>query len=147
MFKKIITVLVGFCATLSFAAVDVNKATEAELGTITGLGAAKTAKIIEAKKSGNFKDWSDLIKRVNGIGKKNAITLSKAGLTVDGAAFTGTTAVPAKVVGTKAEVKPAGTANTNPVATKIEVKADPAATMKAEAKSVLVGKAMESMKK
>jgi competence protein ComEA len=67
-----------------FAAVEVNTATQAELETIKGIGPAKSAKIIEERKKGPFKDEQDLIKRVSGIGQKSLDKLMKQGLTVNG---------------------------------------------------------------
>jgi competence protein ComEA len=69
----------------SSAAVDVNKAGQAELETITGLGPQLVEKIIaERNKHGLYKDWVDLIARVRGVGDRNAARFSAAGLTVDG---------------------------------------------------------------
>ena len=73
MLKKILAVMVMMYAAVSFAAVDVNKATAAELDGVKGIGPAISAKILdEKKKGGNFKDWDDLVKRVSGIGETNA---------------------------------------------------------------------------
>ena len=67
------------------AAVDVNKAGQAELETITGLGPQLVEKILaERSKHGLYKDWVDLIARVRGVGDRNAARFSAAGLTVDG---------------------------------------------------------------
>lgn len=70
-----------------FAAVDANKGTAAELDSIKGIGPALSGKIIDERKKGSFKDWSDLISRVSGIGDASAARLSEAGLTVNGQGY------------------------------------------------------------
>jgi competence protein ComEA len=95
MFKKILAAMLALFAAAAFAAVDVNKATPAELDTIKGIGPATAAKIIEERKNGAFKDWQDMITRVKGVGDKNAAEFSTSGLTVNGAAFAG---APAKAM-------------------------------------------------
>lgn len=98
MFRHLITLLAACFALSAFAAVEVNQATQAELETVKGIGPGLSAKITEARKSGQFKDWSDMVERVGGIGPGNAARFSQAGLTVSGAAFEGSaaTAKPAK---------------------------------------------------
>ena len=89
MLKKLLLVMVTLLASMSFAfaSVDVNKADQAALSSIKGIGPATSQAILDArKKDGNFKDWGDLQTRVKGIGDKNASKLSKAGLTVNGVA-------------------------------------------------------------
>ena len=71
----------------SFAAVDVNKATVAELDGIKGIGPAMSTRILDARKKGEFKSWDDLLARVKGIGQGNAAKYSAGGLTVNGAPF------------------------------------------------------------
>lgn len=83
-------------ALASTSAVDVNKATQAELETIKGIGPAMSAKILAARKSGEFKDWNDLVQRVSGMGPGNARRMSEAGLRVGAAAFQASTAVASK---------------------------------------------------
>ncbi len=95
MLKKILALVVMLYATLSFAAVDVNKATAAELDGIKGIGPAISTKIMDERKKGNFKDWNDFIERVKGVGEGNAAKFSAEGLTVDGAGFKGAAAAPA----------------------------------------------------
>ncbi len=92
MFKKIIVALAALLAATAFAAVDANKATQAELESIKGIGPSISAKIVDERKKGNYKDWNDLVTRVNGIGDTNAATFSTGGLTVDGKAYAGATA-------------------------------------------------------
>jgi competence protein ComEA len=71
-----------------FAAVDVNRANQAELETVKGIGPALSTKIIEARKTGAFRDWTDLVERVQGVGHASAARLSSQGLTLGGAAYT-----------------------------------------------------------
>lgn len=73
------------CVT-AFAA-DVNKASEAELDAVRGIGPAMSKRILDERKKGNFKDWNDLVDRVKGVGPANAERFSKEGLTVNGEAF------------------------------------------------------------
>jgi competence protein ComEA len=96
MLKKILAVMVMMYAAVSFAAVDVNKATAAELDGIKGVGPAISAKILaEKKKGGDFKNWEDFVTRVKGIGEKNSVKLSAEGLTVGGESYKGVAAKPA----------------------------------------------------
>lgn len=95
MLKKILAFVVMLYAAACFAAVDVNKATAADLDSVKGIGPAISAKIVDERKKGNFKDWNDFISRVSGIGEKSAAKLSEGGLTVNGASFKGTAAKPA----------------------------------------------------
>jgi competence protein ComEA len=103
MIKKFIAAITMFAAMLyaaaSFAAVDVNKATAAELDAVKGIGPAISTKILDERKKGNFKDWNDFVTRVSGIGEKSAANLSSNGLTVGGVSYKGAPA--------KAEEKPA----------------------------------------
>jgi competence protein ComEA len=73
-----------------FAAVDVNTADQAALDSIAGVGPATSKAILtEREKNGNFKDWADLERRVKGVGERNAVKLSAAGLTVNGKSYEG----------------------------------------------------------
>jgi competence protein ComEA len=75
-----------------FAAVDVNNADQAALDSVAGVGPATSKAILaEREKNGNFKDWADLERRVKGVGARNAVKLSAAGLTVNGKAYEGPT--------------------------------------------------------
>lgn len=80
-------------------AVDANKATQAELETVKGIGPTVSTRVLEARKTGAFKDWPDLIDRVQGIGPAKAGKLSSEGLTVNGAGYTATAAAPATKAG------------------------------------------------
>lgn len=87
MLKKLIAAIAILAATMgiALAQVDVNKADQAALDGITGIGPSTSKAILEErKKGGPFKNWADLEQRVKGIGDKRALKLSQAGLTVDG---------------------------------------------------------------
>ena len=96
MLKKILVILAMLYAAASFAAVDVNKATAAELDAVKGIGPTTSKAIVAERKKGDFKSWEDLISRVKGIGETKATSLSKEGLTVSGATFTKADAKAAK---------------------------------------------------
>ncbi|WP_431476978.1 ComEA family DNA-binding protein [Massilia eburnea] len=72
------------CMGMAFAQVDVNKADQAALDGVKGIGPAKSKAIMAERAKGEFKDWADLEQRVKGIGEKNAMKLSEAGLMVNG---------------------------------------------------------------
>ncbi|MBT3065692.1 helix-hairpin-helix domain-containing protein [Rhodoferax sp. U11-2br] len=108
MLKKILALGAMLFAAASFAAVDVNKATAAELDGIKGIGPGISTKILDERKKGNFKDWTDFMDRVQGVGAGNAAKFSKEGLTVNGEAFKATTPAAKKADGTKADAATAG---------------------------------------
>lgn len=89
MFKKLLAGLLAFIAATAFAAVDLNKATRAELEAVKGIGPAAAGKLLDERSKGQFKDWNDVMRRVSGIKGSKASKLSAAGLTVNGAAYTG----------------------------------------------------------
>ncbi|HEY1150027.1 MAG TPA: helix-hairpin-helix domain-containing protein [Pseudoduganella sp.] len=86
MIRKVLLSLVAWVAFMgiAFAQVDVNKADAAALDSVKGIGPAKSKAIMEERAKGEFKDWPDLERRVKGIGEKNAMRLSEAGLQVNG---------------------------------------------------------------
>jgi competence protein ComEA len=152
MIKKFIAAVTMFAAMLyaaaSFAAVDVNKATAAELDSIKGIGPTISAKIVDERKKGNFKDWNDFVSRVSGIGEKSAANLSTNGLTVGGAAFKGAPAAADTKPAAKAEVKVEAKADkkdTKPAA-KTDKKADTKADTKADAKTEVKADAKDAKK-
>ena len=130
MFKKFAALLLALFTFAAFAAVDVNKATQAELDGIKGIGPGIAGKIMEERKKSNFKDWGDLVARVKGVGEANAAKFSAEGLTVNGATFKGMAAAPAKA---DAAAKPA----------KAEAAAKPA---KAEPAAAVVAKPAKEAK-
>ncbi len=87
MLKKLLLAVAAFAIStgFAFAQVDVNKADQAALDGVKGVGPKMSKAILdERKKGGEFKDWADLEVRVKGIGEKSAVKLSDAGLTVNG---------------------------------------------------------------
>lgn len=88
MFKKLIcTLAMLLAAATAFAAIDVNKADQAALESVKGIGTKVSTRILDERKKGQFKDWADLMARVKGIKSGAATRLSKEGLTVNGAAY------------------------------------------------------------
>lgn len=86
---RFITALILALATLTAqAAVDANKASQAELEAVKGIGPSMATRILDARSKSPFGNWADLIERVRGMGTGNAARLSQAGLTVGGAEFT-----------------------------------------------------------
>lgn len=96
MLKKMLAIGAMLFAVASWAAVDVNKATDADLDSVKGVGPALSKRILEARKQGEFKDWSDLMTRVKGVKEKKADKLSKEGVTVNGKAYDGAASAPAE---------------------------------------------------
>lgn len=87
MLKRLLLAVASLCLTmgLAYAEVDVNKADQAALDGVRGIGPKTSGAILdERKKGGEFKDWTDLESRVKGVGEKSAVKLSEAGLTVNG---------------------------------------------------------------
>jgi competence protein ComEA len=125
MIKKLMLAAAAMVAMMgfAFAQVDVNKADAAALDSIKGVG-PKMSKVIldERTKGGDFKDWADFEKRVKGVGPKNAMKMSSAGLMVSGKSMDGAAMVPAK--GKMPEAKPSADMK------KSDTKAKPAAAAK-----------------
>lgn len=114
MLKKLLLAVLACIAFTgpAFADVDINKADQAGLDGIKGIGPKMSQKILdERKRGGDFKDWNDVQARMKGIKEKSALKLSTAGLTVNGQSKNGappaTSTSPklasAKAIGTKHE--------------------------------------------
>ena len=58
MFKKILAALLACFAAAAFASVDINKANQAELEAVKGVGTVTAGKILDERKKGSFKDWA-----------------------------------------------------------------------------------------
>ncbi|KAF1042985.1 MAG: hypothetical protein GAK35_02422 [Herbaspirillum frisingense] len=102
MLKQSLLFIVGLfmAAGMAFAEVDVNKADQAALDGVRGIGPSMSKRILEERqKGGGFKDWSDLEKRVKGIKEKSAMKLSANGLTVNGQPKPGASGQQAKAEG------------------------------------------------
>jgi competence protein ComEA len=132
MFKKFLAVLAFLMSTaMAMAAVDVNKATEAELDSVKGIGPGTSKLITSERKKGEFKSWDDFITRVKGVGEKRATNLSEAGLTVGGQAYK--PAATSKTASTKSDKKSAD-AKADAKAAKADAEADKKAA-KADARA------------
>jgi len=98
MFKRVLLSLL-FCLSAISAAfapdVEINKADQAMLDGVKGIGPSLSKAIVEERKKGDFKDWPDVEKRVKGVKEKKAAKLSEAGLRVNGQAVGKTAAAPA----------------------------------------------------
>ena len=146
MMKKLMLAVATLIATMgfAFAQVDVNKADQAALDSVKGIGPAKSKQIIDERtKGGEFKDWADFENRVKGIGAKNSVKLSEAGLQVNGQAKAGAAAKPAAAKESKAAAKEAkadakaaakDSKEAKPAAVEAKKDAKPAADAKKDAK-------------
>jgi competence protein ComEA len=130
MLKRILAILVMLYATLAMAAVDVNKATDAQLDSIKGIGPVTTKLIITERKKGDFKNWQDFIDRVKGVGEKSAVKLSENGLTVNGESFKGAVAKDTKATAKEEKKDAKADAKSEKAVAKADAKAE-----KAEAKA------------
>ena len=54
--KNLLATALALLSAAAFAAVDVNKASQAELESIKGIGPSMSGKILDARKTGAFKD-------------------------------------------------------------------------------------------
>lgn len=113
MIKKLILAVATMIAAMgfAFAQVDVNKADAAALDAVKGVGPKMSKTIIDERtKGGEFKDWADFQKRVKGVGEKNAVKLSQAGLQVGGKSKEGAEMKPAAEAKAAKTAKPAAAA-------------------------------------
>ena len=108
--KTLVALTFSLLSAIAVAATDVNKANQAELESIKGIGPSMSARILDARKTGVFKDWTDLQSRVKGVRSGNSAKFSADGLTVNGAAFSATSGAAA---GTSTSAKPAKTAKSD----------------------------------
>jgi competence protein ComEA len=81
--------LSAFALTLGLASfaqppIEANRATEAQLDGIRGIGPGLSSRIIAARQQAPFSDWNDFIARISGVGPSRAARLSAEGLTIDG---------------------------------------------------------------
>ena len=84
MFVKSVTFFMAFFFAAVCPAVDANRASEAELDSIKGIGPPTSRLIIAEREKSEFRDWNDFMARVKGAGPKNAARFSADGLTVAG---------------------------------------------------------------
>lgn len=83
----VLALVLALSGTAALAAVDANRASQAELESVKGLGPALSARIVQARRERAFSDWPDFIARVKGVGAAAAARYSAAGLTVGGAPY------------------------------------------------------------
>src|SRR6476660_9359528 len=86
MFKRfLLACALALPAAFACAQVDANRADQAALDGVKGIGPTLSSAILqERKRHGAFRDWADLEQRVRGIGERRALALSDSGLVVDG---------------------------------------------------------------
>ena len=88
MIKKIAAAIATVLwAGIAWAQVDLNKATEIDLDGLKGVGPALTREVMTERKKAPFRDWSDVMQRVKGIGPKKAANLSEQGVRVQGQGY------------------------------------------------------------
>ncbi len=148
LFAALFAVLLTLGAASAFAAVDANKATQAELESVKGIGPSISGKILDERKKANFKDWSDLVERVKGVGDGNAAKFSTEGLTVNGQGFKGAAAPAAKPAkADKAAVKSDAPAAAAMPAAKATAKTEAASAPMSKADSKAAAKAKKDEEK
>ena len=126
MIRRLIATLLAAVAFNAFAAVEVNQANQAELETVKGIGPGLSGKIVAARQQSAFKDWSDLVDRVGGVGPGNAARFSQAGLTVAGKPYSPQAAGP--TVAAPAAASPGATSRASkPASAAVDNAAPPAA--------------------
>ncbi|MDI9235112.1 ComEA family DNA-binding protein [Limnohabitans lacus] len=95
MIPKTTAVLVtGLFAGLCFAQIELNQATEIELDGLKGIGPATTRQVLAERQKTPFKDWSDVLARIRGLGAHKAAQLSDQGLRVQGEPFAPVSTIP-----------------------------------------------------
>jgi competence protein ComEA len=110
MLRQLLTVLFAALTVAAHAAVDINKASQAELEAVKGIGPSMSERILVERQKAEFKDWNDVIVRVKGVGEGNAAKFSAAGLTVGGSVYATSAAAPAD----KPAAKPAAKSPAKP---------------------------------
>jgi competence protein ComEA len=68
-------------------ALDVNAASQAELEQLRGIGVSLSERLIAERAKRPFADWADLMRRLPGLGPRQASRLSSQGLTVGDRAY------------------------------------------------------------
>ena len=88
MLKRFVASLAALFVA-SALAVEANTATQAELEGISGIGPSISTSIVAARRQGDFKDWNDLFRRVQGVGDRSAAKFSAGGMTINGKPYGG----------------------------------------------------------
>ncbi|MBT9597377.1 MAG: helix-hairpin-helix domain-containing protein [Vitreoscilla sp.] len=68
-------------------AVELNRANQAELEMVPGVGPQLSGRILAERAQGRFDGWQDFIARMKGVGPASATRLSAAGLRIGGQAY------------------------------------------------------------
>lgn len=108
MLKRFLFAVLCLLSFASFAAVDVNQATAADLDGIKGIGPGLSGRILQERDAAPFKDWADFVGRVSGVGEKTAARLSSEGLRVNGKKFSAAAYARAEARQKKADAKAEG---------------------------------------
>jgi competence protein ComEA len=97
MIAKTAAVLVTVLfAELSWAQIELNKASEIDLDGLKGVGPSLTRQVLNERQKGAFTNWADVMQRIKGIGTQKAASLSEQGLRVQGQLYTPSAAIPAQ---------------------------------------------------
>ena len=88
MIKKMaVTIATVMWAGVTWAQVDLNKASEIDLDGLKGVGPTLTREVMTERNKAPFRDWPDVMQRVKGIGPKKATMLSEQGVRVQGEGY------------------------------------------------------------
>jgi competence protein ComEA len=88
MFKTCATALLSFALlSMAWAQVDLNQASEIELDGLHGVGPALTRDLLRERQKAAFQNWTDVMRRVKGMGPTKAANLSAHGVRVQGLPF------------------------------------------------------------
>ena len=87
MNRSVALLLALLACTAGAAAVEINRASQAELESLKGVGPALSEAVLGERQRQPFADWADLLARVPGLGRRSARRLSDQGVTVDGQAY------------------------------------------------------------
>jgi competence protein ComEA len=132
MLKRFLFAVLCLLSFASFAAVDVNQATAADLDGIKGIGPGLSGRILQERDAAPFKDWADFVGRVSGVGEKTAARLSSEGLRVNGKKFSAAAFARAEARQKKADAKAEGKDAGKPAATAAPSTASPGAAPAAQ---------------
>lgn len=77
----------ALCA--SVRPLEINNASLEALSACEGLAGGLAERVVHARSNSPFTDWSDLMRRVRGIGARLARRLSESGATVNGVPYAG----------------------------------------------------------
>ena len=87
---KCLTATLALASSLACAQpapIALEHARELDLDGLRGLGPATTRVVLQERERAPFRDWTDLMRRVPGIGPRKAQDLSNQGLRIQGQAY------------------------------------------------------------